>query len=77
MLTLLIYRFLFLFFQIFLLIWLCQVLAVTHRILVVACELLVMAYGIYLPNQGPNLGPLHWEHWTLDNQRSIVTQFLT
>ena len=29
--------------------------------LVVACELLVAACGIYFPNQGLNLGPLHWE----------------
>ena len=28
----------------------------------VACELLVMACGIQLPDQGSNLGPLHWEH---------------
>ena len=29
--------------------------------LVAACELLVMACGISFPNQGSNLGPLHWE----------------
>ena len=33
--------------------------------LVAACELLVMARGILFPNQGSNLGPLHWEHGIL------------
>ena len=38
------------------------------RSLVVACELLVVACGIYFPNQGLNPRPLHWGHspsrWT-------------
>ena len=31
------------------------------RPLLVACELLVVARGIWFPGQGLNLGPLHWE----------------
>ena len=67
MLTLLIYQFIFFYFfkYFYLFIWLCQVLAVACKILVPVCELSVMAYGIYFPNQGPNLGPLHWEHRAL------------
>ena len=30
--------------------------------LVVVFECLVSAGGIYFPDQGQNLGPLHWEH---------------
>ena len=30
-----------------------------------ACKLLVAACGIYLPDWGSNLGPLHWEHEVL------------
>ena len=33
--------------------------------LVVACKLLVVAWGIQFPNQGSNPGPLHWEHRVL------------
>ena len=33
--------------------------------LVVVCELLVMAYGIWFPDQGWSPGPLHWEHGVL------------
>ena len=33
--------------------------------LVVACDLLVVAYGILLPDQGLYLGPLHWEYGVL------------
>ena len=33
--------------------------------LVAPCELLVAACGIYFPDQGSNLGPLHWEHRVL------------
>ena len=29
---------------------------------VTACELLVAARGIQLPDQEPNPGPLYWEH---------------
>ena len=32
---------------------------------VVACELLVATCGIQLPDQGSNLGPLHWERRVL------------
>ena len=28
---------------------------------IAACELLVVACGIYLPDQGSNPGPLHWK----------------
>ena len=34
-------------------------------LLVAAFELLVAARGIYFPDQGLNLGPLHWERGTL------------
>ena len=30
-----------------------------------ACKLLVAACGIYFPDQGLNLGPLHWESGVL------------
>ena len=30
-----------------------------------ACKLLVAAYGTWFPNQGLNLGPLHWERGAL------------
>ena len=33
--------------------------------LVVACKLLVVAWGILLADQGLNMGPLHWEHRVL------------
>ena len=33
--------------------------------LVAACKLLVIARGIWFPDQGSNLGPLHWEHGVL------------
>ena len=33
--------------------------------IVVAHELLVAACGIQFPDQGSNLGPLHWERWVL------------
>ena len=35
------------------------------RFLVVARKLLVVVCGIYLPDQGSNPGPLHWEHEVL------------
>ena len=35
------------------------------RSLVAACQLLIVACGIWLPDQGSNLGPLHWKHGTL------------
>ena len=35
------------------------------RSLVVACKLLVVVCRIYLPDQGSNPGPLHWEHEVL------------
>ena len=35
------------------------------RSLVAACQLLFVACGIWLPDQGSNLGPLHWKHGTL------------
>ena len=40
-------------------IWFHWVLAVAFRIL------LVVACGIWFPNQGSNLSPLHWEHGAL------------
>lgn len=40
-------------FWFFVLTWLHQILVVAHGVLVVR--------GIYFPNQGSNLGPLHWE----------------
>ena len=33
--------------------------------LVAAYKLLVIARGIWFPDQGSNLGPLHWEHGVL------------
>ena len=36
-----------------------------RTLLVSACKLLVEAYGILLPDQGYNPGPLHWEHEVL------------
>ena len=53
----------------FILFWLCWVFAVALGIFV-AFELLVATCGIHeqFPDQGLNLGPLHWEcnrsHWT-------------
>ena len=41
-------------------IWLCWVLVAAHELLAVACE-------IKFPDQGLNLGPLHWEHRLLAN----------
>ena len=40
--------------------------------LVVACKLLAVAWGISFPDQGLNLGPLHWKYSLkpLDHQRS-------
>ena len=35
------------------------------NLLVAACKLLVVVCGIYFPDQGSNLGPLHWEHGVL------------
>ena len=40
--------------SLYLFIWLCWVLAV-------ALELLVVAYGIWVPDRGSNSGPLRWE----------------
>ena len=45
-------------FNIYLFIWLCGVL-------VAACELLVVACGIYFPDKVSNTGPLHWEQGVL------------
>ena len=36
-----------------------------YSVLAVACKLLVVAYGIPFPNQGLNLGSLHWENGVL------------
>ena len=47
--------------------------------LVVACKLLVAACGIQFPDQGSNLGPLHWEHRVLatgPSGKSLVLSFL-
>ena len=49
--------------------WLHQVLFFfSHQVLTVACEIFscvlqtsVAACGIYFPDLGANLGPLHWE----------------
>ena len=38
-----------------------SVLVITGRTFVAACELLVVARGASLPDQGSNVGPLHWE----------------
>jgi len=38
---------------------------VAGKIFIAACEFLVVACGILFPEQGPNLGSLHWEHRTL------------
>ena len=58
--------------------WLCQFLVSALEIfnlccgirdffffLVASCELLVVACGIYFPNQRLNPGPLHWEQRVL------------
>ena len=57
--------------NIYLLIWLRQVLVVAHGIFNLHCgmwdlsvsagKLLVAACGIYFPDQGWNPGPLHWK----------------
>ena len=36
-------------------------------IFVGACELLVVAYGIYFLDQGLNPGLLHWRAWSLSH----------
>ena len=36
-----------------------------HQGLAVACTFLVVVCGIWFPDQGSNLGPLHWEHGVL------------
>ena len=51
-------EFCFFFFLVF--IWLCWVLVAARELLAVACE-------IKFPDQGLNLGPLHWEHRILAN----------
>ena len=38
-----------------------QVLVVAERALVAAYELLLVTCGTWFPDQGWNLGPLHWE----------------
>ena len=45
-----------------------------HWFLIMACELLDVACGIQFPDQGLNLGPLHWEQGVLvtDHQRSRI-----
>ena len=44
----------FVFFNIYLFVWLCQLLVLAHEPLVAAC-------GIYFPDKGLNPGPWHWE----------------
>ena len=41
--------------------WALQSLLQHAGSLVTACELLTVACGIWFPDQGLNLGPLHWE----------------
>ena len=41
------------------------VFVVACGVFVVACRLLAVACGIQFPNQGLNLGPLHWERGVL------------
>ena len=56
------------FFNIYVFIYLfrlCQVLVVARGIFAAACKLLVAACGIQFPDQGLNLGPLHWERGVL------------
>ena len=41
----------------------CEPLKLQHAVsLVVMCNPLVVARGIWFPGQGSNLGSLHWEH---------------
>ena len=49
----------------YLCIWLHLVFVVACGVFVVACRLLAVACGIQFPNQGLNLGPLHWERRAL------------
>ena len=70
------------FFNIYLFVWLCQVLVVTHRIfdiwhvgcLAVESEVLVGACGIQFPDQGSNPGPLHWEYRVLTTAAPAKSQ---
>ena len=45
---------------IYLFIWLHQVFIEAHWIFITACGLFSLAYVISFPDQGLNLGPLHW-----------------
>ena len=44
--------------------------------LVAPCDLLAVACGIYFPNQGLNLGPIHWELKVLSTGLPEVLQHL-
>ena len=47
------------------------------RSLLVTCELLVAACGIYFSDQGLNLGPLHWDHGNFSHRATMeVPHFL-
>ena len=50
---------------IYLFIWPRWVLVAAHGIFIAALGSLVAACGIWFPDQGPNLGPLPWEHGVL------------
>ena len=71
------------FFSIFIYLFIClrQVLVATHGILVAACGIFscsmqALSCGMrdLVPDQGSNLGPLHWEHGVLTTGRPGKSQ---
>ena len=62
-----VHQFFFFFFFFCLFIWLCWVSVVAHWIspIFVGAYGIFAAQGIWFPDQGLSLGPLHWEHGVL------------